>query len=453
MSSAPTSFLLRIFRFFASFGLATTVLSLLLLITWIGTLEQREYGLYMSQKKYFESLFITNIDIGCCVRAMHVPMLKDTIGHMVMPILLPGGALLMGLLAVNMLCGGITRLTMHVINRLKHGLSLAVFGLFGVLIAHASVVFLLVAGLVSLFYKQEGAVWVTEGAQTAEFDSFHRSVIQIEKLLPAPSDGKRTALVIPDSQFEDLQPKSADGKSRAFTNDKLPFDLVVMNYLMHAGVRRATSSDPESRVVDGYVLQELPPKDEAGKPVEHERMMNGAYVKAVDKKTGAEQKGILWRQAAAPWSVKIGDEVYGVTLGRKTLPLPFTVKLDKFVRETHPGTNQPRKFASHVTVKRDGREEKKLITMNEPLRYGGFAFFQSSFDSTAAERGGPQSSMFQVASNPSDHWPLIALLAAMLGLAMNLISHFLKFVVHASKASSTISAGQSAGSGPPAPPA
>jgi hypothetical protein len=342
-----------------------------------------------------------------------------------------------------MICGGITRLTMHIVNRLKHGSNLAVFGLSGVLIAHVSVVFLLLAGLVSLWFKQEGAVWITEGSRTNEFDSFHRSAIQIEKLAPAPADGKRVALIVPDSDFADLKPSPGVGKSRTFTSDKLPFDLVVMNYFEHSAVRPAAPGDAAGRVVDGYVLQELPLNDpETGKPIEHERLMNGAYVKAVDKKTGAEQRGIVWRMEAAVWSVKIGDEIYGVSLGRRTYALPFTVQLDKFVQEVHPGTSQARKFASHVTVIRDGREEQKLITMNEPLRYGGYAFFQSSFDAVAAQRGGPQSSMFQVASNPSDHWPLISLLAVMLGLAMNLVAHFLKFVFHAFKG------GSPAGSGP-----
>jgi hypothetical protein len=275
------------------------------------------------------------------------------------PFLLPGGALLMTLLAVNMICGGITRLTMHIVNRLKHGSKLAVFGLSGVLIAHVSVVFLLLAGLVSLWFKQEGAVWITEGSRTNEFDSFHRSAIQIEKLAPAPADGKRVALIIPDSDFADLKPSPGVGKSRTFTSDKLPFDLVVMNYFEHSAVRPAAPGDAAGRVVDGYVLQELPLNDPAsGKPIEHERLMNGAYVKAVDKKTGAEQRGILWRNEAAAWSVKIGDEIYGVSLGRRTYALPFTVQLDKFVQEVHPGTSQARKFASHVTVIRDGREEQ-----------------------------------------------------------------------------------------------
>jgi hypothetical protein len=431
MSATPTStsFLGRLYKLLSSFGLATVVLSLLLIETFLGTLEQREHGLFDSQRKYFESLLITNIDVGCCVRAMHVPELKDSIGHFVLPILLPGGGLLMFLLAVNMICGGIARLTGHIIHRRKHGVP--IMGHVGVLMAHVSVVFMLAAGLVSLWFKQEGAVRVVEGSKVNEFESFHRSVIQVEKLLPSPADGKRTALVIPDTQFADLTPGKQGGKARTFTSDKLPFDLVVMNYLTNSSVRRAKADESGDRVVDGFVLQEVADRDpETGKPVEHEQLYNGAYVKAIDKKTGAEQRGIIWRVQAAPWSVKIGDEVYGVSIGRRPLALPFTVKLDKFIREVHPGTEKARKFSSQVTVNRGGRDEGKLITMNEPLRYGGFAFFQSSFDMEAVLRGGPQASVFQVASNPSDHWPLIALLVAMAGLAINLVSHLLKFLSH-----------------------
>ena len=409
----------KVFQIFSSFGFATAVLSLLLLMTFLGTLEQLEYGLFESQRKYFESLFIYNIDIGCCLRAMHVPYT----GRWVLPILLPGGGLLMLLLALNMICGGITRLIQRILTGMKNNVK-PNYGLIGVLIAHVSVVFMLLAGLVSLWAKREGAVWVTENQTVGEFQSFHESVIQIEKLEPAPADGKRTSLLIPDSQFDDL----AKGKARTFTNDKLPFDLMVKNYVEHCAVRAAKPADPPTMVVDGYILQELPKMDKEGKPVPHEQWVNGAYVTAIDKKTKAEQQGIIVRTERAPWTVKIGDEAYGIGISRRPYNLPFEVKLDKFVRETHPGTMQARKFSSHVTVIRDGKSEEKIINMNEPLRFGGFAFFQSSFDTEAAQQGGPQSSMFQVASNPSDHWPLISLLAAMAGLLMNLIWHLTRFL-------------------------
>lgn len=415
-----------LYRLFASFGFAVVVLTLLLIMTYLGTLEQLEHGLFESQRKYFEGWFITNIDVGCCLRAMHV----QYDGPWILPILLPSGGLLMGLLALNMIFGGITRLVQRIRQGLKNGVK-PNYGLIGVLIAHASVVLMLVAGLVSLLGKKEGAVWVTEGQSVDEFDAFHVSTIEIEKLLPVPKDGKRTAMVIPDSQFSDL----VEGKGRTFYSDSLPFDLMVMNYVDNGVVRPVRTGDPNAMVVDGFVLQPLDKKDPDGKPLPHEQWDNGAYVTAIDKKTGEKHQGILLRTALAPWSLIINGETYGFTIGRRKIGLPFEVKLDKFIRVTHPGTAMARKFSSHVTVMRDGKPEAKVINMNEPLRYGGFAFFQSSFDLGARRADGQHSSMFQVASNPSDHWPLISLLAAMAGLLMNLVWHLTRFLSQAERKS------------------
>ena len=100
-----SNILARLFALFSSFGLATSVLILLLFVTYVGTLEQVEHGLYESQKKYFESLFIWSIDLGACLRAMSI---NSTFGHV--PVLLPGGFLLMTVLGLNMVCGAVIRM-------------------------------------------------------------------------------------------------------------------------------------------------------------------------------------------------------------------------------------------------------------------------------------------------------------------------------------------------------
>src|SRR6478672_3847283 len=106
MPSPPPNPAARVIKVLSSFGLATSVLSLLLLITYLGTLEQLEHGLFDSQKKYFESWWITGIDVGCCLRAMHF----NYKGAFNLPLIMPGGLLLMVLLAVNMTLGGLIRL-------------------------------------------------------------------------------------------------------------------------------------------------------------------------------------------------------------------------------------------------------------------------------------------------------------------------------------------------------
>lgn len=392
----------KLFHFFASFGLATVVLIFLLLITFLGTLEQVEHGLFESVLKYFESWYITSVDMACCLRAMH---LSTSEGAWNLPVLLPGGMTLMAVLTLNMILGGLVRIR-------KTGRTV------GVIITHGSIVFMLLAGLVSLRFKKEGAVRLAEGQVADEFQSFHDVVIEIERLEPVSKDGKRKALVIPGSQFQDL----AGGKARTFESKDLPFDLMVMNYEVNSAPKKAAGSSTSREVVDGYFLQTL--KDE----LDQERNADGAYVKVTPKKGGEAQKGILWRFAAAPYSVKVGDEVYGISLTRETYKLPFSVRLDDFQREVHPGTERARKFTSNITKITGEKEEKKIITMNEPLRDEGYALFQSAFD--VGERGGAtvESSTLQVVNNPSDHWPLYAMLATMGGLLLHMAGQLVRFL-------------------------
>lgn len=429
MSESAPSPAARIVKVLSSFGLATIVLVLLLVVTYLGTLEQLEHGLYDSQRKYFESWWITSIDVGCCLRAMH----WDYKGAFNLPIIMPGGLLLMFLLAVNMTLGGLIRLK-------KEAIWLALLpvrvltGRFsalkpapravGVFIAHFSIVFMLFAGLLSLLYKWDGAVSLREGQSSDVFQSFHDSVIEIERLVPAPEDGKRTALVIDGTQFQDL----GEGKGRTFTSEKLPFELMVMNYVEHCEPRRDKGNAGSRMVVDGYYLQPTEKKDERGKLLSQEAWADGAVVKA-KLNDGAEQDGIIWRFAAAPLSVKVGDEVWGITLTRRTWKLPFVVRLDKFEREVHPGTEQARRFTSHVTVFEGKQEHKRIITMNEPLRSEGFAFFQQSFDMRQDSSGAMITrSQFQVARNPSDHWPLFACVAAGIGLLIHLVWRLARYL-------------------------
>lgn len=381
------------------------MLTLLLIITILGTLEQVEHGLFDSQHKYFESQVITSIDLACCLRAMHIPYA----GAWSLPILMPGGYLLMLILSINLICGGLVR-----IRKTKRTI--------GVIMSHGSIIFMLFAGLVSLYYKKDGAVALSEGQSTDEFQSFHDSVIEIEKLEPVSGDGKRKAMVIPDDQFLDL----VEGKARNFTNKDLPFDLVVMNYEANAMPKRHDGSETKRMIVDGYYIQ--PAKEE----LDQERNADAAYVKIIPKKGGETQQGIVWRFAGAPYSFKIGDEVYGVSLSRRTWKLPFTVRLDLFERELHPGTERARKFTSHVTKFIAGREEKKIITMNEPLRGDGFALFQNAFD--MSDRGGSvvKSSTLQVVQNPSDYWPLYALLVTMAGLLTHMLMQLTRFLSRSS---------------------
>ncbi|MGC6470169.1 MAG: cytochrome c biogenesis protein CcsA [Flavobacteriales bacterium] len=77
---------------------------------------------------------------------------------------------------------------------------------------------------------------------------------------------------------------------------------------------------------------------------------------------------------------KLGDLNFSVSYGSKYYQTPFFVRLNDFQLERYPGSNSPSSFASEVTVI-DGEEEfSQRIFMNNILDYGGYRFFQASYD-------------------------------------------------------------------------
>lgn len=394
--ASPATLPARIFNFLASFGLAIVVLSFLLLITLLGTLEQREYGLMDSQRKYFESIIVPSVDLGCCLRAFQV-----NVGDIKLPIPLPGGLLLMALLFINMTCGAVIRI--------RKGMRTI-----GVLIAHVSILFMLAAGFVSLLYKTEGAMPLFEGQTSDQYQSYHQRIIEIRRF-DAAGKGEPKALVIPMKHFADLVP----GKARTFHATDLPFELMVSGYRRNCRPEQAGNA---SDAIDGYRLQEL--KVDAT----DERNLGG--IRAVAKlKDGSEQQSLLWEGMSDPWTVKAGASAYAISLSRMKWKLPFAIRLSDFQRELHPGTMKAKKYTSHVVKLKDGKEEPKVITMNVPLRDQGYVVYQASF----SMGDNVEQSVFTIAKNPSDQWPKWSCIMVAIGLLIHFIMHLGRFLKRAMK--------------------
>jgi cytochrome c-type biogenesis protein CcsB len=82
-----------------------------------------------------------------------------------------------------------------------------------------------------------------------------------------------------------------------------------------------------------------------------------------------------------PQTVKIGKLDYTFTYGNKVYNLPFSIKLNDFIAKKYPGTEKSfSSFESQVTVQDKAEVFDAQIYMNHILDYGGYRFFQSSFD-------------------------------------------------------------------------
>ena len=363
----------RLLALLSSISLAGVLICLLALLTFLGTLEQAEHGLYEVQRRYFESSFLMH-DLGG------------------VPIPLPGGGLVMGLLFVNLTLGGVLRL--------RRRASTA-----GVLTAHVGMLIMLAAGFVKYATGEEGHVTLYEGESADWFQSYTESELAIVTLDEA---GEHTEHVVAG--------ELASGASAAnqVTVEGLPFELQITHWFDNANVLpKGPMFDVDVPVVDGLFLREEERSPEA------ERNGPGAYV-TLSGADGSRQVGMLWAFDAAPWTVEVDGARYALDLRRTRYPMPFEVRLDKFTKEDHPGTNMPAWFSSDVAVTAAGAERPVTISMNQPLREEGLVLYQASWGPASARPGQPLFSTLAVVRNPADQWPLYSCLV----IAAGLLFHF-----------------------------
>jgi cytochrome c-type biogenesis protein CcsB len=83
-----------------------------------------------------------------------------------------------------------------------------------------------------------------------------------------------------------------------------------------------------------------------------------------------------------PQSFKMGNLEFTLFFGSKIYTLPFKIKLNDFIADKYPGTLKSfSAFKSKITVE-DKKPFDYEIFMNNVLDYGGYRFFQASYDYT-----------------------------------------------------------------------
>ncbi|MGY8689262.1 MAG: hypothetical protein ACKVHP_16200, partial [Verrucomicrobiales bacterium] len=160
----------KLFRFFSSIKLAIVVLLFLLLITWIGTEEQPEKGLFLVQEEYFNAWGL--------MHTFQMPILGDVTLPM------PGVMLLLTIFSINLICGGLIMIRKS-------------WRTAGVMIGHFSMLFLLAGGLLQHRYAKDGYMQLFEGESSNEFISYHDWVLRVHQVKDGQADFEKESLIVP----------------------------------------------------------------------------------------------------------------------------------------------------------------------------------------------------------------------------------------------------------------
>jgi len=366
--------------FFSSLGLSCALLILLALLTYLGTIDQVENGLFDAQKKYFESFIVWNA-IG--------------------PFPLPGAYAVMSVLFVNLLLGGLVRIRKS-------------WATAGVIIGHIGILMMLGAGLVKFHWSKEGHVLLYEGQSKSEFQSYYDWELVL--FVPTANETLREYPIAP----KDVEASTGE-HGRVFRDPALPFELQVSHYMRNCrAMRKGPMFEVNVPVIEGVFLNEMKPEIEA------EQNVAGVYVSA-RAPDGSHSDVVVQgsTEDEAPQELRIGGNSYGIQLRKQKFPMPFSVRLDKFTKENQPRIDMAKRFSSDVSISEPQGTRGVKISMNEPLRDKGLVLYQASWGPSNAKPGERLFSTLAVVDNPSDKWPLISCIV----IAAGMLLHFSRKLV------------------------
>jgi len=347
----------------------------LMILLVAGTVAQKYLGLYQAQKLFFSSYVVW---LGGFIPA-------------------PGGYTTLGIVFFNLLAKLITETW----TKAKSG----------TLLTHVGALLLLLGGFFTASFSYEGSL-----------------VIRANETINYVEDYRRNELAITDT---------VTGKAIVFAHDQLiaraelahpdlPFRIMVNETCAHCVIEQrediiTDSSKHGMLAANSMHDAPLSPDDSQNIPgviftvLGTDAAMNGQYGLFVDMPITQH--------------LRSGDKDYIISLRRERTTLPFGVKLITFEKQIYPGTDKPRAYSSEVIVQDGALSWHSLISMNNPLRYKGYTFYQSSLIEN--EQG--TASVLAVVKNSGAVFPYIASLILCLGLLVHLIMRLPKLKIRSGK--------------------
>lgn len=353
----------------ASLKVAITAMAVLMVLVVFCTLAQVKLGTFGAVEVYMRRWFV---------------WLELTPGFS-LPVF-PGGALCGAVLLVNLVAALVVRFRWE-------------WKKAGLWMAHGGLVLLVAGEFVTGAFQKETQLTFEEG-QTLNFVESPR---EMEVTVVDTTDPKA------DRIFHVPLKLLKEGRTVAVAGT--PLVLTTQTFHANAELSSRTEQDgpgPTLAGIGGMVKVRPLPR------VSHDQERNlPAALVAV--KAGGEGFGtwLLSPSLGAPQGFTHEGRTWRLALGPLREYLPFSLTLKDFRHDVYPGTTIPKNFSSLVRLKGEGADRDVLISMNQPLRFGGKAFYQASFGKENTL------SVLQVVENPGWLLPYLSCTILSLGLLLH----------------------------------
>jgi len=289
----------------------------LMILLTLGTIAQRDLGLFEAQKIFFSSWILW---LG--------------------PLPLPGAYTTLAIITLCLL----VKFLFFSAWTLQQS---------GTILTHLGVLILLIGGGVTAFSQKEGFIAIKEGSSAAALSDYHTRVLRITK----------DDAMLAELDFSDL------GKGDVLPD--LPFAAKIES--LCANCRPAPVKNTEGRMGLAREITLI----SAALEKDAETNLSGLTLSI----TGTKSDGVYVTMEEIPQTPKIAadNSTYEFSVVRAQRALPFSVYLKDFTKEMYPGTNMARAFSSDVEIRDGNMVWPATIRMNEPLRYKGYTLYQASF--------------------------------------------------------------------------
>ena len=344
-----------------------TFLWLAVLVT-LGTLAQADMGLYAAQQKYFSSFFFSFYGVP-----------------------LPGAYPTLGVCFLGLL------------SKLVAGTQWRNQKKLGTIVVHIGVLLLLFGGFLTAAFSEEGNMVIPEGETTNVLSHYH----DVELAVINHSNKDQDSVVAFQEGWLE--------KGKILKDSDLPYQLKVLEYYTNCAViRRGKKSEAPAHYKGfskNFIVTEIPNSKES----ESNRSC------LLFEVTGAEEvDGVyaIYEFMSIAQTLKFSDQSFSLELRRSQTHLPFSIELVDFVKQTYAATQMAAAYKSVIVLKDGDLNQRKVIQMNEPLRYKGYTFYQSSFMQGSDDS---ETTVLAVVKNIGRTFPYISSLIMCLGLLLHLM--------------------------------
>jgi hypothetical protein len=396
----PLALIMKLLKPLASLRLTVVLFALSIFLVFCGTLAQMDNGLWAILSGYFRA-FIAWIPFQVFVRFGQVFFWFPKTWNVPGSFPFPGGYILGGALLINLLAAHLVRF------RVSWKRS-------GILLTHSGLVLLMLGELVTGLFAVEGTMTIENGSAS----NFVEHADKVELALVDTSNPKEDhVVVVPGSLLQ---------TGGLIQDEQLPFDVEVVRYMINSSEPRNLKDGEKTVATNGIGLEGTVDEEKPGKGTDpnQKRDAAAAYV-TLKKKGGTESLGTyLVSVQLREQPLKVEGKEYQISLRFQREYKPYTLVLEEFRHDLYPGTNIPKNYSSKVRlIDTDQHENREvLIYMNNPLRYAGATFYQSSFLKN------DEGTILQVVTNPGWVMPYISCTLVILGMVIHFGIQLLGFL-------------------------